>query len=272
MKRILCGLLVLAAAVCLLSGPPALAYDEDEIIGEVETLIRGNTEPGSSVFETDLGDVTADALRAYSGADVAIVNGGELRANLQAGQRTWAEIQAVFAENKPLAVADITAAQLWQLLEYGVSHVVLAEDKTTDAEASAFDGFPQVSGIVMKYDLSAPVGERLMYVELSDGRALEREDEDTHITLCATEYMLSGGYGYESVDYERLDAGLAEALASYVASGPVGQPDASRMRTIGSTDNPIISRVSVLVIALACCIFAFCYNKIKEKTKPKDEL
>lgn len=271
MKRLLCKLLAASVAFCLLACPSTLAYSDDTVIGTVDTLIRGNTEPGSSVGETDLGDVTADALRMVSGADVAIVNGGELRANLQAGPCNWADIQATFEENKQLGVADITAAQLWRLLEYGVSHVVLGEDKKTDVAASAFDGFPQVSGVVFKYDLSAPTGERIMDVELADGSTLVREDEDTHITLCATEYMLSGGYGYESVDYESLELGLADALADYIAAGPVGQPDSSRIRMIGSYDKPLISRVNVLLIALACCMFAVCYNKVRDKSKRENE-
>lgn len=271
MRKFICGLFAAATAVWLLACPPVLAYSNNEVIGYVDTLIRGNTKPGSSISETDLGDVTADALRAVSGADVAIINGGELRANLQAGQRVWADILAVFEENKTLAVADITAAQLWQILEYGVSHAVLGVDEKTDVEASAFKGFPQVSGLVFQYDLSALPGNRIVYVELSDGRMLERDDENTRLTLCATEYMLSGGYGYENVAYENMELGLADALADFVASGAVVQPDSSRIRTIGSYDQPLISRVNVFLIALAGCVIAFCVNKVKGTLKKENE-
>jgi len=272
LKKLFCGLLTAAVAFCLLACPPALAYDGDEIIGTVDTLIRGNTEPGSCVDETDLGDVTADALRAVSGTDVAIVNGGELCANLQAGQCSWADILAVFEENKTLAVADVTPAQLWRLLEYGVSYAVLGADEKTDAENSSFEGFPQVSGLIVQYDLSAPAGERIMYVKLADGRALESADEDTRITLCATEYMLSGGYGYENVASESLNLGLADALADYIAGNTLGLPDSSRIRTIGSYDKPLISRVSVFLVALAICVLSFCINKVRRSQKKENEL
>lgn len=271
MKRWIYGFLA-AAVFCLLACSPALAAEDGETVGTVETLIRGNTGNGSAVEETDLGDVTADALAAVSGADVAIVNGGELRANLQAGQRTRSDIAAVFEENRTLAVADVTAAQLWSILEYGVSFAALGEDLKIDAEQSEFAGFPQVSGLWFQYDLSAPVGERVTSVELDDGRALAREDGETHLTLCATEYMLSGGYGYESVACERLDLGLADALAEYIGGGAVIQPSGSRIRTIGSYDRPLISRVTVFLVAFVACVIALCAGKIKDKLKVENEM
>ena len=45
--------------------------------------------------ETNLGDFCADAYRAVSGADVALVNGGGIRADLQAGEITYGDILAV---------------------------------------------------------------------------------------------------------------------------------------------------------------------------------
>lgn len=271
MKSWIYGFLA-ATIFCLLSCPPALAAEGGGIVGTVETLIRGNTGYGSAIEETNLGDVTADALVAISGADVAIVNGGELRANLQAGQRIQSDIAAVFEENRTLAVADVTASQLWSILEYGVSYAALGENLKIDVERSEFVGFPQVSGLWFQYDLSASTGERLVCVELDDGRTLARDDEETHITLCATEYMLSGGYGYESVDYERLDLGLADALTEYVSSAVVTMPSGSRIRTIGSYDKPLISRVTVLLVALAACVMAICIGKIKDSLKVENEM
>lgn len=271
MKRLGYGLLA-AAVFCLLACSPALAAEDGGIAGTVDTLIRGNTGYGSAIEETDLGDVAADALAAVSGADAAIVNGGELRANLQAGPRTHSDFEAVFAENRTLAVADVTVEQLWSILEYGVSFAVLGENLKIDEERSAFDGFPQVSGLWFQYDLSAPVGERVTHVELDDGRALARDDRETHLTLCATEYMLSGGYGYESVKYERLDLGLADALADYAGSAVVTQPSGSRIRTIGSYDKPLISRVTVFLVALVACVIALCVGKVKDSLKVENEM
>jgi len=265
-------MLLAAAVFCLSACPFALAYSEDEIIGTVDTLIRGNTAPGSSISETDLGDVTADALRYVSGADVAIVNGGELQANLQAGQRKWSDISAVFDENRTLAVASVTVAQFWDILEYGVSYVTLGADEKTDTELSAFDGFPQISGFLFQYDLSSLVGKRITYIEMADGNTLTRGDGDTRITISATEYMLSGGYGYPAVAYESLNLGLTDALAEYMTDNTITQPESSRIRTIGSYDKPLISRVSVLLVGLVACVICICVSRIRQSAKKENEM
>ena len=264
---------LMVTIICLLLEISALATPGNEIVGTVDTLIRENTGYGSAIEETALGDVTADALGFVSGADVAIVNGGELLCNLQAGQRTRSDIEAIFKENRMLAVAKVTAAQLWDILEYGVSHAVLKEDQKIDTELSAFQGFPQVSGLWFKYDLSAPVGERVIYVELADGSVLLKNDEETHITLCATEYMLSGGYGYESVEYESLGLGLVDALEEYMGSATLTEPSGSaRIRTIGSNDEPLISRTTVFIVAFAACIIMICAHEIKDRLRGENEL
>lgn len=42
--------------------------------------------------ETNLGDLCADAYRAVSGADIALVNGGGIRADIPAGDITYGQI------------------------------------------------------------------------------------------------------------------------------------------------------------------------------------
>lgn len=259
--------LTISCALALADFTTAQASEASDVIGAVDTLIRYSEEPGSECIETPLGDVAADGLRYVSGADVAIVNGGELVSNLQAGACTWADVLAVFVENKQIGVASITPAQLWEMLEHGVSYLTLGEDEKTDVEVSPFKGFPQVSGINFKYDISALPGERIQYVLLND-EPVERDDNATIITVCATTFMLEGGYGYPAVEYEGLGLGLADALAQYIsASETIGLPDdaSERHDSIGTYDKPLISRGVVFVIALAGCGLAYSTSKIKSK-------
>lgn len=254
--------------ICLLKSlPAALAYDGADQVGMVDTLIRYSEEPGSEYIETPLGDVAADSLRYVSGADAAIVNGGELFSNLQAGACTWEEVQAVFQENKEIGIARITPAQLWEILEHGVSYLTLGSDEKTDLEVSGFEGFPQISGISFKYDISALPGERIQYVLVND-EPVEREDSATIITICATTFMLEGGYDYPAVEYESLGLGLADALAQYIhASGTLYIPDdvSKRHDIIGAYDKPLISRGTIFVVALAGCGIAYSVSKVKRK-------
>lgn len=254
--------------ICLLnSASVAFAYDGADEVGMVDTLIRYSEEPGSEYIETPLGDVTADALRHVSRADVAIVNGGELYSNLQAGVCTWDEVQAVFVENREIGVASITPAQLWEILEHGVSYLKLGNDEKTDIEVSAFEGFPQISGIKFKYDISALPGERIQYVLVND-EPVARDDNTTEITLCATQYMMEGGYDYPEVEYEHLDLGLADALAKYISDeGTLYVPEdvSERHDTIGTYDKPLISRGTIFLVAFAGCVIAFSVSKMKSK-------
>lgn len=260
-------LLTIPCILAIADVPTASAREAADVIGTVDSVIRYSEEPGSEYIETPLGDAAADALRYVSGADVAIVNGGELVSNLQPGICTWADVLAVFEENKQIGIANITPAQLWKILEHGVSYLVLGGDEKTSTEVSGFKGFPQISGIIFKYDISAPSGERIQYILWND-EPLEQDDDLTNITICATIQMLEGGYDYPKVEYESLDMGLADALAQYIsANGTIYVPEdvSERHSTIGTYDKPLISRAVVFIVALCGCIIAYSTSKIKKK-------
>lgn len=250
---------------------PALAYEQDDVVCDIASLVKGNVSQGADVRETALGDVASDALLHASGADIAIVNGGELKSNLLAGACKWSDILSVFQENKNIAVAEVTSAQLWNLLEYGIGFTVLGADEKTDSKASAFAGFPQVAGIAFEYDTTAPVGERIKYILVGDAKVeAKKDDMETTFTLCATEFMLSGGYGYDSYEYESLDAGLADALAEYLKLETLNAATiaANRITTLGSKDQPLIPRGVVFLIGLFGCMCCFCFSKVKKKAAP----
>lgn len=268
MKRLL---RVITLTVILTLGflTSALGYAEDDVICSVDSLIRGNASQGATLGETALGDITADALLAAGCADVAIVNGGELKSNIVAGACKWSDVLSVFRENKSIAVAEITSAQLWDMLEYGVGFTTLGADEKIDTEVSAFEGFPQVAGITFEYDSSAPVGERIRYILVGDTEAV-KGDSQTTFTLCATEFMLSGGYGYDAHEYVSLNMGLANALAEYLKLGEYTATitEADRIITIGNKDEPLIPRGVVLIIGLIGCIFCVLFGRAKKRVAP----
>ena len=90
--------------------------------------------------ETNLGDLCADAYRDQSGADVAIVNGGNVRVNIDKGDITFNEILLVHPFGNMLTMIEVTGQQLLDALEWG-TRVVPDEN----------GGFPQVSG--MTYEI-----------------------------------------------------------------------------------------------------------------------
>jgi len=104
------------------------AYDEGEVICTISSFITGVKSQGALYSETALGDFAADALREAGKTDIAVVNGGDLIHVLDQGPVTYGEVVDVFTENKPAAIAVVTAEDIWDMLEHGVENIVLGEN------------------------------------------------------------------------------------------------------------------------------------------------
>ncbi len=68
--------------------------------------------------ETNLGDLCADAYRDQTGAQVAIVNGGGIRASIAAGDITLNDIMKVHPFGNQILVLEVTGQQLLDALEF----------------------------------------------------------------------------------------------------------------------------------------------------------
>jgi 2',3'-cyclic-nucleotide 2'-phosphodiesterase (5'-nucleotidase family) len=136
--------------------------------------------------ESPLGDLIADAMRAYAGTDVALMNGGGIRTDAvyPAGPITRKAIIAFLPFGNALVSVKITGAALKAALENGVSQV----------EAGA-GRFPQVSGLRFTWSRHRPVGARILTVTIN-GQPLSA----TQIyTVATNDYMLGGGDGYTAL-------------------------------------------------------------------------
>ena len=117
-----------------------------EKIGTNEVDLTVNGADGKRAVrsaETNLGDFTADALRYYFNvteglhADVAIMNGGGIRANLPAGDVTYKTCKTVHTFGNVACLMEVTGQQILDALEWGAKDVGNGEN----------GGFLQVSGI-----------------------------------------------------------------------------------------------------------------------------
>ena len=227
MKR---GRIVIICALFLgLLCSRALAREE-EPVGVLRTAPRSLLQEEPFVRSCQLGSAAADAVRVLAGTDIALVNAGDLVNDLNAGTVRREDVRNVFASDQPLGTARLTAAQLRTLLEHAVARVTV--DPVTekiDGEESRFEGFCQVSGFRFQYDASAPPGERVLQIVDEDGDPLP----DT-VTVCAAVCMLEGGYGFDPVPFEPLDATLADALEAYLREYTVFPSlDKERITVIG---------------------------------------
>ncbi|GMT99841.1 5'-nucleotidase C-terminal domain-containing protein [Corallococcus caeni] len=136
--------------------------------------------------ETNLGSFLADAFREATGADVALVNGGAIRADrvLPAGKMTRRELYSLMPYRNELVVLMVKGAVLREALENGVS-------------LSSVDGkppgrFPQVSGLRFTYDLRRAPGARVTKVEVK-GKPL---DDAAVYRLATLSFVAQGNDGY----------------------------------------------------------------------------
>ena len=69
--------------------------------------------------ETNLGDLCADAYLDQSGADIAVVNGGGLRAGISAGDITMNDLLKLYPFGNTMVVIEVTGQQILDALEWG---------------------------------------------------------------------------------------------------------------------------------------------------------
>ncbi len=138
------------------------------------------------IRETNVGNFVADAFRKATAADVALVNGGSIRADeiIGPGRLTIRDVLSILPFKNKLVKIEVTGATLRATLEHGVSR---------SAEDSQPGGFPQVSGIQFSFDATRRPGTRIVDVKVN-GQPL---NEARRYTLTTTSFLaLDGGDGY----------------------------------------------------------------------------
>lgn len=166
------------------SGSPDVDYDQSVVGSVQEDLIYENYNTRRE--ETAIGNLIADAVKEYSGADIAVVNGGGIRASLYQGDVLGEDLSAVCPYPNKIIVVEAKGSVIAAMLENGIS-------QTVRDGAMPAGRFLQVSGLCYTYRPSE--GERmaeLLSVTETDGSGLEM---DTWYTLAVTNYM-AGSSGY----------------------------------------------------------------------------
>jgi 2',3'-cyclic-nucleotide 2'-phosphodiesterase (5'-nucleotidase family) len=134
--------------------------------------------------ETAIGDLIADAMKAATGADIAITNGGGIRGDRTYDSGTELTRRDILTElpfgNVTVETA-ITGQQVLDALENGVSQVEKGAGR-----------FPQVSGVTFVYDPTAPAGSRVASVKING----DDLDVNKVYKVATNDYMLRGGDGY----------------------------------------------------------------------------
>lgn len=135
-------------------------------IGESKVKLLAADDDGNRIIrlaETNLGDFCADAYRLVTGADIGLINGGGIRADINAGDVTFNDLLSVFPYNNETYVASLTGGQIADLLEFGLMYYPIENGE-----------FQHVSGITYDFDPQKPstvtVNENNEFVEISGER------------------------------------------------------------------------------------------------------
>ena len=180
----------------------------DEAIGGDRAVCRA--------MECTMGNLIADAMLARvadQGIQIAIQNGGGIRASIDAGEVTMGEVLTVLPFQNTLSTFQVTGATLVEALENGVGQVEEGAGR-----------FPQVAGMSFAFDATQPAGSRVSDVMVG-GAAIEM---DKVYGVVSNNYVRNGGDGYDmfrdAANAYDFGPDLADVTAEYLAANAPYKP------------------------------------------------
>jgi 2',3'-cyclic-nucleotide 2'-phosphodiesterase (5'-nucleotidase family) len=206
-----------------------VGYSGATLVGDREVVRKG---------ESNLGNLIADAMLSETGADVAITNGGGIRASIEAGSITKGQVITVlpfgnYTQTKKVKGSDIKAA-----LELGVS-----------AYPDSLGGFPQVGGVTFEFDPSLPKNERITSIQVK-GQPL---DPQRTYVLATNDFMAAGGDNYtmfKNYPIANDFSSLEESLIAYIRKvGDVQPKVEGRIKVKSASAAPVPTSAPVVVPA-----------------------
>lgn len=221
-----------------------------QLVGEREVVRTG---------ESNLGQLATDAMLDLTGAQIAITNGGGIRASIEAGDITMNDMVTVFPFGNTIMVKEMTGKDVLAALEYGV-----------DAYPDQKGGFPHTAGITFTLKAYKEVGSRMSDVKVGE----EALNLEKIYTVATNDFMAAGGDGYVMFTQYPIKAEyntLMDTLLAYVEKlGTVPGTFEPRMTVI--TQAPKGEREVALRTYLQAQGYEVTYNETtKEITAVKED-
>ncbi len=187
----------------------------NRVVAQTNEMIGGDRAV-CRAQECAMGNLIADAMLARvkdQGIDVAIQNGGGIRASIDAGEVTMGEVLTVLPFQNTLSTFQVKGSVLVEALENGVSEIEEGAGR-----------FPQVAGMSYAFDASAAAGSRISDVVIG-GAPVEM---DRLYGVVSNNYVRNGGDGYKmfKTAENAYDFGpdLADVTAEYLAANAPYKP------------------------------------------------
>lgn len=153
---------------------------ENEIVAESPIHLEGDRAVVRT-GESTMGNMITEALLHVSGADIALTNGGGIRASIEAGEVTKGDVLTVLPYGNTVRVIELTGADIITAIENGIK--MYPEQN---------GGFPHVAGMTITFDSSQEAGSRVVSIMIGED-ALEL---DKTYTLATNDFLVAGGDGY----------------------------------------------------------------------------
>ena len=131
--------------------------------------------------ESTLGNLVADAQRATMNTQIALMNPGGIRNDLDAGDITWGELYGIQPFGNQLIKVNLTGQDIRDILNQ-------QWQKNTTRML-------QISGIQYTWDANKPAGEKVTSIHLTNGEELVASQT---YTVVANAFLASGGDGFVS--------------------------------------------------------------------------
>jgi 5'-nucleotidase len=168
-----------------------------------------------------MGNLVADAMLDRTkdqGIQLAIQNGGGLRASIDSGEITMGEVLSVLPFQNTVATFQLSGADVIAALENGVSQI-----------ADGAGRFPQVAGMKYAFDATAEPGSRISDVMVAEGDGFVAIDLEKVYGVVTNNYMRGGGDGYSVFAAKGMNAydfgpGLEVVVADYLSQNAPYQP------------------------------------------------
>lgn len=176
--------------------------------------------------EAAIGNLIADAMRDVTGADVAIMNGGGIRADKEyaAGSDiTRKDILSELPFGNVTVMVELTGKQVREALENGVS-------KLEDGAGR----FAHVSGMKIEVDATKPAGERVTSVMVGD----KPLDDVASYKLATNDFLIGGGDGFTALGQGKV---LVDARGGKLVANDV----MVYVKKLGTVDAKVEGRITI---------------------------